>query len=96
MSFLKEQGGRILLFVHAQPKASRNAIVGRHGDRLKIAVQTPPVDGAANDALMEFLADRLNLAKRDIELVSGATGRQKTFSLKSISLESARQKLEIP
>ena len=70
--------------------------MGRHGDRLKIAVQTPPVDGAANDALMEFLADRLNLAKRDIELVSGATGRQKTFSLKSISLESARQKLEIP
>jgi uncharacterized protein (TIGR00251 family) len=94
MTFLKAQNEKVFLFVHAQPKASRNAIVGMHGDRLKIAVQTPPVDGAANEALVEFLAEQLGLAKRDIELVSGATGRQKTFALKSISLADARKKLE--
>jgi uncharacterized protein (TIGR00251 family) len=94
MSFLRARSEKVLLFVHAQPKASRNAIVGAHGDRLKIAVRTPPVDGAANEALVEFLAERLGLAKRDIELVSGATGRRKTFALQGISLESARRKLE--
>lgn len=84
----------MLLFVHAQPGASRTRIAGLHGNRLKIAVQAPPIEGAANEALTEFLAEALGLPRRSVLLKSGATGRQKTFLLAGLTMAGARRKLE--
>jgi len=68
----------VRLHVHAQPGARRSAIVGTHGDRLKIALQAPPVDGRANAALLALLARVLDLPARDLRVTAGASSREKT------------------
>lgn len=72
-----------LLKVLVQPRASRNAIVGWQGDELKIALTAPPVDGAANAALIAFAAEAFNLKKRQITLHSGETSRHKVLAIDS-------------
>lgn len=67
--------------VHVQPRASRNEIVGLHGAALKVRLQAPPVDGAANDALVALIADRLGVPKRAVRVVGGATSRAKTVEI---------------
>ena len=69
------------ILVHAQPGAKKTAIAGKHGDALKIRVHAPPVDGRANDELVAFLAERLGIPKRAIELVSGERARDKRFAI---------------
>jgi uncharacterized protein len=63
--------------VHVQPGASRNQIVGLHGDALKLKVKSPPVEGRANKACIEFLSKELNIPKSSLEIVSGQTSRRK-------------------
>ena len=94
MIFLRAVEGGISLAVHAQPKASRTAVVGVHADALKIAVQAPPVEGAANEALVEFLAKTFAVAKRAVSLKTGDTGRKKVFLIAGVSEAAARARLE--
>ncbi len=82
-----------LLKVFVQPRASRNAIVGWQGDELKIALTAPPVDGAANAALITFAAEALNLKKRQITLHSGETSRHKVLA---IDVENRNWQLQLP
>jgi hypothetical protein len=65
--------------VRLQPRASRNEIAGVQDGALRVRLQAPPVDGAANEALVDFLADRLGVARRAIRIVAGATSRTKTI-----------------
>ncbi len=76
-----------LLEVHAQPGASKTACRGLHGDRLKIAVSAPPVEGAANAALVEFLAKALGIPKSRVHLIRGDSARQKTFFAEGVAPE---------
>src|SRR4051812_44802524 len=64
-----------ILSVHVQPKASTTECVGIHGDALKIRVAAPPVDGAANDELIRFLARSLSIPSTSLQIYSGASGR---------------------
>lgn len=73
-----------VLSVRAQPGAKRNAIVGEHGGALKIAVSAPADQGKANEALIEVLADALNVKRSQIELLSGQTSREKRFLIRGI------------
>lgn len=68
-------GLRIRLRV--QPRSARNRIASVHGEALKVCVTAPPIDGAANAAVIELLAEVLGVAKRCITIVAGATGRDK-------------------
>ena len=77
--FLTKSKEGLLMRLHVQPKASRNAIVGLHGDRLKVAVQAPPTDGKANKMVQQLLAKTLNIPKSRVQLKSGASSREKTF-----------------
>ncbi len=92
-SYIKEAKDGILLLIHVQPRASRNKIVGPHGERLKIAVQSPPADGKANKALQKLLAKHLGLPKSRVVLRSGHTSREKTFLLRDISLRDILSRL---
>lgn len=65
--------------VAAQPGAARSEVSGEHDGCLKLRVAAPPVDGRANDEIVRFLADRLDLPKRAVRLVAGASGRRKVF-----------------
>ena len=86
------QGG-VTLAVRAQPGAKRTAVVGIYGEgasaQLKIAVQARPVEGRANSALIEFLADEFGVAKSHVELVSGELSRSKVFLIRGVSLGQA-------
>jgi uncharacterized protein (TIGR00251 family) len=69
------------LTLHVQPGARKTEIVGLYGDALKIRLAAPPVDGKANAALIEFVADRLSLPKSAVRLASGQTSRRKTLEI---------------
>jgi len=69
--------GAIVLELHVQPGAKRTEAAGVHGDRVKIRLAAPPVDGAANDELVRFLAEAFGVPRRQVTIVSGATSRRK-------------------
>jgi uncharacterized protein (TIGR00251 family) len=73
----RQDGEGVLLELHVQPGARRSAVLGEHGGRLKLAIASPPVDGRANEALLEFLADRLQLRRSELSLVTGRSSRVK-------------------
>ena len=75
---LRETADGVYLAVKLQPCASRNAIQGVHGPELKIAVTAPPVDSAANAALLELLVERLGVPASRVQLVRGQTSRHKS------------------
>jgi uncharacterized protein len=80
-TWIEARSDGVVVALHVQPGARRTAIVGPHGDRLKIAVSSPPADGRANTALMEFLAERLAVPKSCLRLVSGASSREKRVAI---------------
>lgn len=73
--------GAWLLHVHVQPGVKSTEAAGLHGDRLKVRLAAPPVDGKANKALIEWAADYFGVAKSAVELVRGQTSRQKTLRI---------------
>lgn len=70
--------------LHVQPGARRNAVVGEHGGRLKLALQAPPVEGRANEALVAYLAAMLRIPQRQVLLVAGARSRDKRVELRGV------------
>jgi uncharacterized protein (TIGR00251 family) len=71
--------------VRVQPRASRSEIVGVHGDAMKIRLSAPPVDGAANEALVELIAEVLGVGRRAVRIVSGETSRSKVVEVEGVS-----------
>ena len=63
--------------VYVQPRSSKNQIIGRHGDALKVKIKAPPVDGAANKMCTQYLAACLDVPKSYVEIKSGQSGRTK-------------------
>jgi len=79
--------------VRVQPRAARNQLAGLYEDAVKVRLTAPPVDGEANQALVDFLAKLFGVAKSQVELVSGHTGRNKLVKLQGVSGEAALAKL---
>lgn len=82
---------RIEVFV--QPRAARTELAGLHDGHPKIRVAAPPVDGAANAALIEFIARRLNIAKRHVRVVGGLASRRKIVEIDAVAPEKVREAL---
>jgi uncharacterized protein (TIGR00251 family) len=68
-------------------------VVGRHGDAIKIRLRAPPVDGAANEELVRFLAERLGVPRASVRIVSGTTGRRKRIEVTGLDPEAAKRLL---
>ena len=94
-SFIRSSTEGMLIDVYVQPKARMARIVGLHGDRLKVALRQPPEGGKANLELVALLAELLQVPKSSIELLRGATSRQKTLRISSVSEEQIRSRLAI-
>ena len=77
-----------------QPRASRNEIVGRQGDALKVRLTAPPVEGAANKALVAFLADALGVRRSEVRVTSGDHARQKVVEFASLTEKDLAERLE--
>jgi hypothetical protein len=82
MKFFQQTPIGIVIKIYVQPRSSRNRIIGLHGDALKIAIQAPPVDDAANRMCIEFLSKCLNLPRSVFEILSGRTSRTKQILLR--------------
>jgi uncharacterized protein (TIGR00251 family) len=71
--------------LRVQPRASRNAFAGVMGDAIKLAITAPPVDGKANQAVVEYLSDFFRVPKSNITIVSGETGRNKLIAVRGMT-----------
>jgi uncharacterized protein len=92
-NFLRVQSDGVLLSVKLQPRAAANEICAPLGDELKIKVTAPPVDAAANEALLELLAGWLDCARGRVELIRGHKSRHKVVKLHGFTPEEALRKL---
>jgi uncharacterized protein len=82
----------MLISVRVIPRSSKNSLAWEQG-KLKVRLTSPPIDGAANEALVALLAEQLALPKRQITIVRGASSRQKTVEITGVTLEDVEQKL---
>jgi len=82
-----------LLKVRVNPRSSQNRITGWKDETLCIKLTAPPVEGAANKACLEFLAERLGVKKSAVVLVSGGSSREKVFRVEGLSAEEVRGRL---
>lgn len=80
-AWIQPEGSNVIVRLYIQPKASRTELAGEHGDgasaRLKVRVAAPPVDGAANEELLQFLKSLTRLPRSRLQIVRGETSRQK-------------------
>lgn len=84
------------LAVHVQPRAARTEVVGMHGDAVKLRLAAPPVDGAANEELIRYLAERIGVPRRAVRVVAGASARRKVVEVDGVSTDAARRALLRP
>ena len=87
---LREQDGAVCFEVRVAPRAARAAIAGVHAGALKLSLTAPPVDGAANAALIELLADALSVPRRAVRIVRGERGRTKTVCVEGVPADAVR------
>lgn len=92
LAIVASQDG-VILKLRVAPGASRERVVGVHGDALKVAVQAPPEQGKANARVLEVLAEALGLAARDLTLIAGATSRDKRVCIAKLTPAEIRLRL---
>lgn len=80
-----EVDGRVRFSVRVQPRASRSELAGVYGDALKVRLSAPPVDGAANAELVEFLAHVFAVGRRDVRILAGENSRSKIVEIEGIT-----------
>jgi uncharacterized protein (TIGR00251 family) len=85
----------VLLRFRVQPRASREEVAGVTADAIRLRLTAPPVDGAANEALIRFLAASLGVPRTSVVLVSGRTGRTKLVAVAGVSVEEVAQRLGV-
>jgi uncharacterized protein (TIGR00251 family) len=83
----------VVLRVRVIPRARRTELAGRRGDALLVRLAAPPVDGAANEALLAFLSDSLGIPRRQITIVRGATARDKAIAIDGLAEADVRARL---
>lgn len=92
-AWLKPHPDGVLLAVKLQPRASRNEIGPALGEELRIKVTAPPVDAAANEALVRLLSEMLDCPRGKVELIRGHTSRHKTIKLHGLDAAAVAAKL---
>lgn len=92
-TYYREEPDGVTLFIKAQPRANKNEIVGVHGPELRVKVTAPPVDSAANEALVRFLAEALGLPRNQVQLTRGAAARHKAVKVCGLKADEVKQRL---
>jgi len=96
--YLREHAGGCTLAVRAQPGAKKTAILGVYGEggsaAIKIAIQAPPVEGRANEVLVDFLAGIVGIKRSSISILHGETGRTKLVLLGGVRLSVTQSQLD--
>jgi uncharacterized protein (TIGR00251 family) len=91
--FLRQEAADVVIAVHVQPRARRTEISGCHGDRLKVRVAAPPVDGKANRAVCTLLGHVLGVPRSRVAIRQGTNARAKQICVRNFQLQSAAERL---
>ena len=89
MSWYQLSGDGASIHIHAQPGAKRTEVAGLHGDCIKLRLASPPVDGKANECLIEFLARRLGVKRSQLSITRGMSSRRKTVHVAAAGVDPA-------
>lgn len=90
---LRESGGCVTFAVKVHPRAKKNAITGELGDALKLSLTTPPVEGRANEACIEFFAKLLKVPRSSVTIASGLTSRAKVIRVAGVTGQYVQDRL---
>jgi uncharacterized protein len=93
MFLVHESAGGVTFAVRVHPRAKKNAITGELGDALKVSLTTPPVDGRANEACIEFFAKLLKVPRSSVTIASGQSSRNKVIRVAGISDAELRNRI---
>jgi uncharacterized protein len=93
MDILEQPGGTSFI-VRVHPRAKKNAITGELGEALKLSLTSPPVEGRANTACIEFFAKLLKVPRSSVTITSGQSSRQKVIRVSGLSAEEVRKRIE--
>ena len=83
---VQQQNGTVRFRIRVSPRASKNEVGGVHGDALRVRITAPPVDGAANRAIVKLLSKRLGVAKSAVRIVQGQSGRDKLVEVEGVEV----------
>jgi uncharacterized protein (TIGR00251 family) len=95
MAWLRQTPEGVIFKALIQPRGSKNGIVGLQGDALKIRLTAPPVEGAANKMLIQFLAESLRMRKSDVVIVRGQSSRTKHVFVRSATPQEIETLLDV-
>ena len=90
---VEESSGGISFAVKVHARAKKNAITGEFGDALKLSLTTPPIEGRANEACVEFLAKFLKVPRSSVTIASGVTSRNKVIRVSGVTAQYVRERL---
>jgi uncharacterized protein (TIGR00251 family) len=93
MFSIHESKDGVTFSVRVHPRAKKNTITGELGDSLKVSLTTPPVEGRANEACIEFFAKLLKVPRSSVTIASGQTNRNKVIRVAGVSAEELRQRI---
>lgn len=94
-SYLRSQGDGVCLSIKVQPRASKDGIGEVVGSELKVKVTAPPVDSAANEAVLRLLAETLDCPRSSVQLIRGNTSRHKQVLIQRTTVEAVAAKLAV-
>jgi uncharacterized protein (TIGR00251 family) len=92
---IQESGGGVTFAVKVHPRAKKNAITGELGDALKLSLTSPPLEGRANEACIEFFAKLLKAPRSSVTIAFGQTSRSKVIRVVGLSAEEIRRRMGI-
>jgi len=92
---LQESAAGISFAVKVHPRAKKNAITGEVGDALKMSLTAPPVEGRANQACIEFLANLLKVSRSSVTIASGENSHRKVIRVAGLSAEEVKKRLRL-
>jgi uncharacterized protein (TIGR00251 family) len=94
MISIKESAGTVTFAIRVHPRAKKSAITGKHGDALKLSLTAPPIEGRANEAVIDFFAQLLRLPRSSITIAAGQMSRNKVVRISGITAAALEAKLE--
>ena len=94
MFAIKESEHGVSFAVKVHPRAKKNAITGEVGDALKLSLTTPPVEGRANQACVEFFANLLKVPRSSVTIASGLSSRNKVIRVAGVTAQQVRERLQ--
>ena len=94
MFAVRETSEGVSFAVKVHPRAKKNAITGELGDALKVSLTTPPVEGRANEACVEFFANLLKVPRSSVTIASGLSSRNKVIRVAGVTAQQVREQLQ--